>query len=499
MLIYRDDVIEWNAVDVLIDCQLHYGRVINVAETGLVIDFQCPERRSQLVAYGSIFRCDKYLGRPTTHAQVLLRRHPAGAWIWYPGRVVPVDSYCYDDFELVEVQRPYGTVTEFLPWQQVRSPTSREEDMRLVEKGDFVIRSCPVPGAFVPSEGPMLSEAFNREMARRNGALFTGVLNQELLYLYRQTSNPIPVGLVESVCINAAKMNNKASTPDTTALPPCSNLGLPPVLLVEIFQSLDSIERIRCRRVCAVWNTLLTTQAYFPDVRVSSDSADYGAGKFPGDEVYWVAACLLKCLSSATRRVMVSQLQLYDARQLSAPIHRILKPGRLPVLVFHDCDVGGRTDRIQEVITRTVDLVAQCACDRVVWKNCRLADDNLTALVSYHSMDAQSRQGMEVQLWEVFERNLLLKKPLDRQAVENWIIDCIPGVYSSDGLSEEGRMILKALNEYQSADPRQSTRYRQRAWTPFNIVDVDVRQLTTLTVTFINEHLHPAPSKPRVL
>ncbi|XP_055349837.1 uncharacterized protein LOC129596548 [Paramacrobiotus metropolitanus] len=148
-------------------------------------------------------------------------------------------------------------------------------------------------------------------------------------------------------------------------------------------------------------------------------------------------------------------------------------------------------DRIQKVISETVDLVVQCACDRVVGKQCRLPNNSFKALVSQHAFNVQSRQQMEVQLWDVFERNLVLTEPLDRQAVQDWIAESIPRALNGPGASDAVQVILKALNEYQSADPRESTPYRQREWTACNVADVDVRQLTTLTLAFVNEHRQP--------
>ncbi|XP_055356584.1 uncharacterized protein LOC129601737 [Paramacrobiotus metropolitanus] len=511
MFIYGDDVhsvYAWNAVDVLIDGQLEHGLVIDVAETGLIIDFQCPERRAQLIEYGNMYHCYGDSGRLTAAAQVLLRRLPDGAWIWYPGKVIPVDGYRYDDFELVDVERPYGTVRELVPREQTRPPLDDDwKRRRLVKKGEFVNRACPLPATHefrLISECQMLGRVFNREAAKFFGAWFKSVHNQELLYLQHPFGKPLTAPIMRNICDKAAKKIWLVTHPDLAGYTPTqkavtelSKLRLPPVLLVETFQSLGSIGRLRCRRVCHLWNTLLITNAYFPDVRVSGHSAEYRGEEFEANDLYWAVATLLKCLHSDTKLAVFSKLSLCDARgrQLSAPIHHILKPGHLPVLVFHDCKFGGWMDRIPKVISQTVDVVVQCACERVVWKQCRLPGNGLQALVSHHSLNVQSRQQLEQQLWDMFERNLVLARPLDRQAVQDWITASIPRVPNGRGASDEVKLILKALNEYQSADPRESTRYRQREWTASNVIFVDVRQLTTLTVAFVNEHRRPGFSK----
>ncbi|XP_055349967.1 uncharacterized protein LOC129596657 [Paramacrobiotus metropolitanus] len=351
----------WNAVDVLIDGRLHHGRVINVAETGLIIDFQCPAGRSQLIEYGTIFRCDDQNGPPHS-AQVLLRRHPDGAWIWYPGRVVPVGSCWHGDYELVQVQRHYGTVTELLPRERIReTPSEADLRERRVEVGDFVVRSSPLPVAHMFSASLPFGRIFDDEFSRRHKVLLTAVLGREIFYLQRQNSSPLTIQQVADICRTARTIDQSRPTLSSREVVVDTRMRLPTELLVEIFQSLDSIHRVRCRRVCLLWNILLTTEAHFPDVWVSGSDETHG--------MYGVVACLLKCLTSAPKVVLLSRLPLQDSRQLSAPIRYILQPHRLPVLVLYDCAFSEALDRIKEVVGSATELNAHCARDKVVWKN----------------------------------------------------------------------------------------------------------------------------------
>ncbi|XP_055344344.1 uncharacterized protein LOC129592358 [Paramacrobiotus metropolitanus] len=259
------------------------------------------------------------------------------------------------------------------------------------------------------------------------------------------------------------------------------SLPLPVELMVEIFQTLDSIGRVRCRRVCALWNSILTTDTYFPDVRVShwsSESADLPS--LP--DMFWVVASLLKCLNRATTTLMITGVGFLECRKLSALVRHLLAGRRLRTLVFFQCrfsvfDTEERDVLFEQSVGRLTRLAGDFAVDRrMVWKQCRVVS-SLEAVVEQHVFSVQPREAMAVQVWEVFEAGLVLQRPLDRQAVKDWIAACI--VDHSDSEIED---MVMAVNNYQSADPRPGTLHRGRLWTAADIGQLDVGQLSVLTV-----------------
>ncbi|XP_055353209.1 uncharacterized protein LOC129599094 [Paramacrobiotus metropolitanus] len=183
----------WNAVEVFVDGLLQLGRVINVVEKGLVIDFGCATQRSQFIEYRRIFHACKARSphpvntyqeyREYRNVQVLFRAGPDRPWAWYPGTAVSLGEQSYFGcVYIVEVKLPHGVVKELLPRNQVRRPPS-DADLaaRRVQDKDFVIRGCPLPAA--PRElGDLL--ASNLPPMRR--VLCTEVLNETLLYLQRR-------------------------------------------------------------------------------------------------------------------------------------------------------------------------------------------------------------------------------------------------------------------------------------------------------------------------
>ncbi|XP_055349882.1 uncharacterized protein LOC129596581 [Paramacrobiotus metropolitanus] len=297
MLVYGDNehnVCGWNTVNVLVDGLLQHGRVINIVDTGLIVDFGCATQCAQFVASGRIFHSEYFDNRPDAGddaVQVLLRPHPTAPWTWYPGKILALGGYSTRDCDahFVEVTLPYGTIRELLPCFQVRRPpTDAEYQEGRVEKNDFLIRCCPLPAAYWSDGVPAVHERFQAGLSRRYDVLCTVVLSQALLYLQCKLDTPLTIQQVEDVygeakngtpeicsaglwspMINASILKGRFSCLYEDVEIPRPSPPLAIHLWVEIFQTLDSIERVRCRRVCPLWNTLLTTDVYFPDVRVS--------------------------------------------------------------------------------------------------------------------------------------------------------------------------------------------------------------------------------------
>ncbi|XP_055344490.1 uncharacterized protein LOC129592469 [Paramacrobiotus metropolitanus] len=495
MHLYRDPLWHaWRAVDVLVDGQLQRGHVINVAEGGLIIDFGCAGQRSQLVEYGRIFHSSStHSFYATLDEQALLRRPSDGAWIWHPGRVVPLGGCRHEECQCVDVQLPDGTIRELVRCSQVRSPPSDAELQGWrVGKGDFVIRECALPVQFWRKGSQGLGEIFSCQLGRDCAVLCTSLLSQTLVYLQHHTGNPLrpkQVGLVYNKARSEMDKRFFAKTPIVSknrkrkiAGSRHRNLALPVELLIEVFQSLDSIDRVRCRRVSPLWNDILTTDAYFPDVRISG-TRDYGEVPLPDASKYWITACLLKCLSNATKTLVLMQLGAEACAEVSLLIQHILNGHRIPTTVFYDCDFSCQYDLLERVLQGAAGLLWKCSCHRIVWKKCRMSDYSLSAAVALHTFSVRSEEEMEEQLWDVFEGNLQLTRPLDRVAVEEWILDVL-----GDGHQHHlNDIILTGLNEYQSADPRPTTQYRDREWTEMDISEVDETLLTALTMAYLQK------------
>ncbi|XP_055357029.1 uncharacterized protein LOC129602092 [Paramacrobiotus metropolitanus] len=309
---------------------MQHGYVINGAEGGLIIDFGCTTRRS----------------------------------------------------EFVEVQLPHGTVTELLLSGQMRVA---EPQQRPVARDDFVIRCCPLPAACWSEDPHWLGHLFKDEMGCYLDCeiLCTAVLSQEILYLQRQNDTPLSPAQLKEVHKRGCAVRHAlppvlvGSTPIPS--PPWNGrkedgeaLSLPLELLTEIFQALDSIERVRCRRVCPLWDTLLTS-SYFPDVRVSGKDGQYGRLPDCDEGLFWVMAGLQKCLRPATKKAVIMQLYGNTTHNLAEPLnHTFNTSRRLPTLVFQDCELGGNYYSVHDAIGFVAEEAVQSVCKRMVWRECRI-------------------------------------------------------------------------------------------------------------------------------
>ncbi|XP_055334169.1 uncharacterized protein LOC129585492 [Paramacrobiotus metropolitanus] len=440
MLVYGDEdhrVYAWNAVVVLMKGnKLKHGHVINKAEGGLIIDFGCERQRARFIEYGRLAHCIYHdFMRPTDEAQVLLRSPTTGAWVWYPGQVVGLGAYRLEKAEVVEVQLPKGrTIRELLPMDQVRRPPPRDylRSDNAVRKEHFMIRSCTLPDVSWDDESHWLREVFQREMARRFPVVCTALRGSKVHYLqdgtkvyYMEHDKYLrPVNTLDMINLyrwakNEEKggfssassrwvLRDMASSLDSGQQKSGKRRAMPlPVeLLAEVIQSLDSIERFRCRRVCPLWNAVLTIEANFPVVRVSGKDGAYSNRHFRNEGAYWVSAGLLKCLSSRTRVVVITGLNIHESTDLVKIVKHNRNEKRLPMLEFRECCFGNDHDIIDDILDETVKLMLEClaCCDRILWKQCRIVDRSLTAPVAQLSIGVPSSfTPLKRQLWELVE------------------------------------------------------------------------------------------------
>ncbi|XP_055353181.1 uncharacterized protein LOC129599069 [Paramacrobiotus metropolitanus] len=495
MLVYEENeqslsMYAWNAVEVLVDGLLQLGRVVNVVENGLIIDFGCTSQRSHFVEYGRVFySCrtsdplDPYL---EPKVQILLRAGPLCPWVWYPGKAVSLgDESYYAAVYIVEVQLPHGVVKELLPMNQVRRSLS-DADLacRRVQPRDLVIRGCPLPTAW-SGASRVLREVFPSKIPPARRVWCTQMLSQTLLYLQHRLDRELePYELEELYQRLKKKYNSKKIS---RHLPLARSLevtgqgkkrkprgscdavfqSFPSELLVEVFRLLDSIHRTRYRRVCALWNAILTTDAYFPDVRVSCRREDCPSSCMA--PLFWALSCLLHCVNTRTKKVIVMHMNMSECDDADTLVRYVLgRNCRVGTLVFYECWLHYEGWDMSDTISglRRISGMAE----RVVWLRCRVAEELLTAVVPQDSITCQPNEQVEVHLWDMFERNLVVEKPIDLTRLSAVIKD------------KRFHQLRQILCDYQSVDPRFSTHYRGRQWTPSDLADLDVSRLTPVTV-----------------
>ncbi|XP_055330593.1 uncharacterized protein LOC129582976 [Paramacrobiotus metropolitanus] len=415
------DVTRWNAVEVRSDDGiLQHGDVINVAEGGLIIDFHCAHQRAQFVEYKRTFhsRSSPRYSESERNLEVLQRRYPDGAWIWKTGRIPTVGQFVCEDAQLMELQLTGGTVKQLVPTSQIREPPSQTDlKERRVRKNDFVVRCCRLPGGYWGDSSQLLKHIFENRLSRRYSVVCTSLLSQTVLYLQDRNAVPLTSDQAKETYCWAKKdveagpsvdmgtralhrqWNSAAQKPRKVSVGMETSLPLPDKLLVETFGSLDSIGRIRCRRVCSLWDSILSAEVNFPDVRVSGGHPDFGVLTDAYQGIYWAASCLVKCLSSRTKVIVITDVSSDRCSDLATLINTLLTPATIPMLVFYGCDWCSDDATVEYVVGGVVETLRECrACETVVWKNCDMIARVLTAHVAQHSFRARSGDELEREL-----------------------------------------------------------------------------------------------------
>ncbi|XP_055351492.1 uncharacterized protein LOC129597825 [Paramacrobiotus metropolitanus] len=483
----------WNAVDILVDDVMQHGRVIDVADKGLIIDMECRGQRAQFIEYGHIF-----LAIPPAYflnalqdrnVQVLLRASPDGPWQWFAGETVSENNFYW--WVTVEAQLPHGVVTELLPREQVRRPPSDSLlDSRRVRIKEFERRTCcPLPAVWAGASA-VLQDTCRLHAQRMLSIWCTKVLRRTLVYVQRSRDHPLQPQQLEAVCLGALEEYNEETIPrqsfSAVVMPPAKRkrtasweredrLALPSELLVEVLQSLDSIGRTRCRRVCAMWDRLLTTGPHFPDVHVSNREDHPLSGM---EHKFWMLTSLLHTVSRRTKIIILTHMDLgdgYDAAGMIRYLCTVSGGGRIGTLVLYQCNwPATRNFTIDKILSCHGSIMKLCGTvERVVWSKCTLADRNLTAVVSQYAHRCQPPEQLEMQLWDLFEKHIVVEEPVDRTMLQAWIALCIEhGVFAMCGLE-------RGLHGYVNADPR-SSQHRRCLWTVAVLAGFDVNQLTPL-------------------
>ncbi|XP_055353987.1 uncharacterized protein LOC129599702 [Paramacrobiotus metropolitanus] len=279
---------------------------------------------------------------------------------------------------------------------------------------------------------------------------------------------------------------------------PATDARIPtqPHLLREIFQSLDSVRRLQLRRVCPLWNTVLTGADSSHTVRVSFDM-DPGV-------IYVAVGSLLKCLDHSTQRLIVEDVGGGDVGVVMTVMGRMLRTLRIKTIVFHrvsfdwdDTDefpVGEEIvpqenqpeDRLtlQRGITRLATVLKAWAgfCEELRLCRCKFSCDDLMEAVIPHATIKLDAADMAEQIWGLYETHLSRER-LDIEYLAEWI---------RTGSAALRRMVTEFLENYQSADPRLTVHYRGKQWTAESLKDLDLTKLTTITLRALAEALPAA-------
>ncbi|XP_055355135.1 putative uncharacterized protein DDB_G0285495 [Paramacrobiotus metropolitanus] len=273
------------------------------------------------------------------------------------------------------------------------------------------------------------------------------------------------------------------------------NCTLPPEshLLREIFHSLESVSRVKLRRVCWLWNSVLTGADSGHTVWVSFRNNlcfPMKADKFI--YAYAAVAGLIKCIDGSTQRLIVARMHGEQLDGALAVVKWMLRHNRIQQLIFHDVEfewrarirrdnIVGLEDVGQGILHRLAAAFRDLAplCDGLRLRMCKFKCFWRTTATIADGTVALDAADIEAQLWDLYEASLS-RDGLDFGKMAEWI---------RTGSLKLRSMVAQYLNDYQSCDARLTTRYREQTWTVDDLKDLDVSTLTIATLRALKDVL----------
>ncbi|XP_055345092.1 uncharacterized protein LOC129592959 [Paramacrobiotus metropolitanus] len=331
--------------------------------------------------------------------------------------------------------------------------------------------------------------------------LFFSILSQKMDYVHLRTRVPVTSSEIVEMfhrkrqrCFGNRRFDDSGNPEDDEPKrkTPGGEMGralaLPVEVLKEVFFSLDTVDRQRCRRTCQLWETLLTSAELCRDVHASCIHRAFSphlAKKWNGN--YVVYNCLFKYISRDTETVCI-----HDTDVNCSNYSDLSKVDEALKLIKHAADKAGI--RVQRIIMHRCSLTIDyplilkhgfstmaalrsslsTVCDRLIWKDQSLQqreESGATILLEFRipfEVFILSNAD-EAQIWEVAEKHLLCSGPaLDMERIAQYI---------AKGHFAHIQAILQA---YEGTDPRSSAYSHGVLMTEDDIANVDVRKLNKL-------------------
>ncbi|XP_055336639.1 uncharacterized protein LOC129587047 [Paramacrobiotus metropolitanus] len=514
-------VYAWNAVDVEIDGQLQHGYVVGLKEEDstpprLIVDFGCPQQQAVLVPYGKIFDCsnDRYChaGKGTA-VEVLLHDGPQRPWRWFPGTMLVPDFQHLYQVVLVEVALAGQSRRELVPRQQIRDAPGEAAQRTPLTADQFVIRTCRVPSGYWIMDRSRAAWLL-RHLEKTLKLRLVTILSQKMHSVRRRPDPSLwrghefdehPADVFESDWSKEAldsKFHKVTEDPDASPKRkrPLTfgerKLAVPLELLKEVFHSLDTVDRLRCRRTCQLWEAILTS-AELCQVLLVSRQQFFPSLKVGGNGNYVMYSCIFKQITPATRTICIREtvafhLSRWNMQKETAEALALIKTTlddadiRIVRLILYrrsirlnesTFDRWAWTSPLGLLSSETAALQSHLGarCERLVLKDYLLTVASKKSVVLMESriplavfVQGQAGAAHIVDLWE---QNLHCQgRPLNLQHITDGLANLITS-------REKAKKVMKILRDYQANDPRPSAQYRGRRWCVYNVATVDVAKL----------------------
>ncbi|XP_055352981.1 uncharacterized protein LOC129598918 [Paramacrobiotus metropolitanus] len=538
------DIYAWNAVDVRAsDGTLQHGRVINVLHNGLVVDFDCPGRRAELVNPELV--PVHYSRRPSGHTfdgtidsawhfdnavfpggdekpsvEVLARTSAASPWTWHSAVPLYRNLFC-GRYIFVDMQLDKGIVRRLMRAHSVRLAESANAPISSRDIGiyDFVTRACTPPADYWGGDcvtAPLWDAWKEAVEASKYEFWPVCVMGRTLVYLLEVLEPPLEDEQLEKLMADARSRLQQQSyqlpapfepPPDVEGRHQAEVLSLLPAeILRQVLDMLDTVQRAQCRRVCALWSDLIGT-----DERVIWVSFSHqrlidrdGIATTPNEaewcrSAYLVGMCLWKCLRRTPQTIIISNASqqhpnhspLGNCFDLIDSIQHELDPEE-PVTVivykFH-WDLGTGLD---EDLHAAASAVYGC----MVWKDGTFSGpgehfrrEPIKYGVTYESGETLDVDGdpvpVHLYLSNLLEKGLTLDCRETRLQLKDWFAD----VAQQEAGSVDRQRIDTIMGSCQENDPRVIVKFGRMQWTVDTVQGEELDKLTKLTLCALQREM----------
>ncbi|XP_055354807.1 uncharacterized protein LOC129600351 [Paramacrobiotus metropolitanus] len=217
---------------------------------------------------------------------------------------------------LVEVTVGGQRRRELIPHRHIRDPSADVGKPELHPEDHFVMQTCSVPNGFWPSSE---SAWLLRQVERRFAVRFFKVLSQEMQYVQRRHRRPlrkedlaivfegernIPLSVSHRKSLEDTDQADSELKRKKPLFASDGLLALPLEVLNEVFRSLDTVDRQRCRRTCPLWDAILMSPDLCKEVRVML-AGHGGSDPVKWDLHYAAYVCIFNHITPATRTICI--------------------------------------------------------------------------------------------------------------------------------------------------------------------------------------------------
>ncbi|XP_055356321.1 uncharacterized protein LOC129601510 isoform X2 [Paramacrobiotus metropolitanus] len=533
-----------NSVSVLCDDNsLRFGRVVDVADSGLFIDFLCRDQHRVFVRFGRVFFPCPFsaydlpgkAGRKVP-VQVLLREGPTGAWMWLDGELISVRyQSCTAAVVHWKKSGSGGDVlcSDIVPLERLRRPLDTGKP---IEPGMFAACSvAPLDKTFrslPPAESAALLQRWKDSYGRAESRLRpVDLVDGQLGVVYIPRLCDANSRTFMSALVNLQSdllhcLNSSRNPPEAD----CSML--PAELWMEVFSHLDTVTQTALRVVAPTWNDMVTSPLLTATLVITNREHVHGR--------FWMAAVVFKCMTVHTQHVVLAEVgrpfRMEDLLTVAGMIHYTAEhdPGlRLRCLHLHRLTlhllINGVTDPLdwtECTVHRTsvigghsiawnsdgryshlpdfVETLHNLPCEAIRMTNCSVdlvcsLSNREGDLLSVRSMlDARMPLGAGFggALWDALEEVALVGPGA-------WDVPCMSrfvgamGRLMMDDPEETEITVCKVLCAVQSDDPRPSSHYRGKQWCVGGLGDVQLEQLSRLTRVFLLQRFVETSVEPK--